>query len=177
MNRKIKLLDTVIKKIWTENVADDYNHNLVLNEDTLKNILYFYLRTCFEKTPELEDFCIFTECTHYGFSSLNYTPDMVVVDTKTDKIVAVFELKYKSKNCHRVEDLVYYDFYKLKEYMETLETVHNKCQYYIAAITLGEFDRVNWLDGRSKWAKGKVAELIAHEPDGIIKFQVVSHNE
>ena len=53
MNRKIKKLDTTIKKIWIEDVADDYDRNLILNEDTLKNVLYFYLRTCFEKTPEL----------------------------------------------------------------------------------------------------------------------------
>ena len=39
MNRKIKELDTTIKKIWKEDVADDYNHNLILNEDTLKNVL------------------------------------------------------------------------------------------------------------------------------------------
>lgn len=177
MNRKIKKLDTTIKKIWIEDVADDYDRNLILNEDTLKNVLYFYLRTCFEKTPELEDFCIFTECTHYGFSALNYTPDMVVVDTKTDKIVAIFELKYKSRNCHGVENLIYYDFHKLKDYMDTLDTVYSDCQYYIAAITLGEFDRANWLDGRSKWANGKVAELIADESDGHIKFQAVPHNE
>ena len=70
-----------------------------------------------------------------------------------------------------------YDFHKLKEYMDTLDTVHSECQYYIAAITLGEFDRANWLDGRSKWAKGKVAELIAYEPNGVIDFQVIPHNE
>lgn len=177
MNKKIKLLDTIIKRVWAEDVSDDYDHNLILNEDTLKNVLYFYLRNHFEKMPELENYCIFTECTHYGFSALNYTPDMVVVDTETDKIVAIFELKFKSKNCHNVEDLVYYDFHKLKEYMDALDTVHNECQYYIAAITLGEFDRANWLDGRSKWAKGRVAELIAYEPDGNIMFQVISHNE
>lgn len=177
MNRKIKSLDTTLKKIWKEDIADDYNHNLILNEDTLKNVLYFYLRNYFEKTPELEDFCIFTECTHYGFSALNYTPDMVVVDTKTDKIVAVFELKYKSKNCSQVEDLVKKDFNKLKDYMNKLDTIHSDCQLYIVAITLGEFNRPNWLDGRSKWAKGKVAELIADEHNGDIKFQVIPHNE
>ena len=177
MNRKIKKLDTTIKKIWKESVADDYKHNLILNEDTLKNVLYFYLRSYFEKTPEFEDFCIFTECTHYGFSALNYTPDMIVVDTKTDKIVAVFELKYKARNCYRVEDLVKYDFDKLKKYIRSLDTVHSECQYYIAAITLGEFNRANWLDGKSKWATGKVAELIADESEGQIKFQVIPHNE
>ena len=177
MNRKIKKLDTTIKKIWEVEVADDYEHNLILNEDTLKNVLYFYLRNNFEKTPELEDFCIFTECTQYGFSALNYTPDMVVVDTKTDKIVAVFELKYKARKCYHVEDLIYRDFHKLKEYMDGLDTVHSDCQYYIAAITLGEFDRANWLDGRSKWANGKVAELIADESEGFVKFQVIPHNE
>jgi len=177
MNKRINKLDITIKKIWEVDVSNDYAHNLILNEDTLKNVMYFYLRNCFENTPEFEDFCIFTECTHYGFSALNYTPDMVVVDTKTDKIVAVFELKYKSRNCYHVVDLVKYDFYKLKEYMRSLDTVHSDCQYYIAAITLGEFDRANWIDGRSKWANGKVAELIADESEGTVKFQVVPHNE
>ncbi len=177
MNNKIKSLDTIIKKIWTENVSDDYKLNLILNEDTLKNVLYFYLRNCFENNSELKDFCIFTECTHYGFSTLGYTPDMVVVDTKTDKVVAVFELKYKSRNCSNVVDLVKFDFYKMKEYMNSLDTVHKNCQYYIAAITLGDFDRANWLDGRSKWAQGKVVELIAYEPNGVIDFQVIAHNE
>ncbi len=176
MNRKIKKLDTTIKMIWEKDVANDYDHNLILNEDTLKNALYFHLRTCFEKTPELEDFCIFTECTHYGFSALNYTPDMVIVDIKTDKIVAVFELKYKSRDCHYVEDLVYYDIRKLKDYMNTLDTLHIDCQLYITAITLGDFNRPNWLDGRSKWAKEKVTELIAYEPQGLIEFTVIPHN-
>ena len=177
MNRKIKKLDAAIKKIWEAEVADDYVHNLILNEDTLKNVLYFYLRNFFEKTHDFEDFCIFTECTRYGFSELNYTPDMVIVDTKTDKIVAVLELKYKSRNCYHVEDLVKNNFYKLKEYMRSLDCVHGDCQYYIAAITLGEFNRANWLDGRSKWANGKVAELIADESEGSVKFQVIPHNE
>ncbi|MBQ3528065.1 MAG: hypothetical protein IJA52_05890 [Clostridia bacterium] len=177
MNKQIQKLDATIKKIWVKNIADDYNNDLVLNEDTLKNVLYFYLRNYFEKSPDFKDFCIYTECTQYGFSQLNYTPDMVVIDKNSNKIVAVFELKYKASNCYKVEDLVIRDFHKLKAYMDALDTVHSECQYYIAAITLGEFDRANWLDGRSKWAKGKVAELIAYEPNGIIKFQVIPHNE
>ncbi len=177
MNEKIKKLDTVIKKVWKKDIANDYKHNLILNEDTLKNVLYFYLRTCFKTTPELENFCIFTECTEYGFSKLNYTPDMVIVDKLTNKIVAIFELKYKSRNCYQVEDLVKHDFYKLKDYMNIPDIIHSNCQYYVAAITLGEFNRANWLDGRSKWARSKVVELIAYEPNGVIDFQVVSHNE
>ena len=47
--------------------------------------------------------------------SWNYMKDllgfMVVVDTKTDKIVAVFELKYKARNCYYAEDLIYRDFH------------------------------------------------------------------
>ena len=174
---RIKELDKIIKTIWLTNIRTDYDNGLILNEDTLKNTLYFHLRTYFEDNTRFKNLCIYTECTEYGFSSLSYRPDMIIIDKKTDKIVAVFELKYKSRNCHRVEDLVYHDFHKLKEYIDTLDTVHSECQYYIAAITLGEFDRANWLDGRSKWANGKVAELIADESDGHIKFQVVSHNE
>ncbi len=86
----IKKLDKVIKNIWLEDIKDDYEHNLILNEDTLKNALYFHLRTYFENTPEFYDLCIFTECTDYGFSSLSYRPDMIIVNTKTDEIVAVW---------------------------------------------------------------------------------------
>lgn len=176
VNMNVNKLDQIIKNTWLKDIKDDYDHNLILNEDTMKNAIYFHLRKYFESTPEFNDLCIFTECTCYGFSSLSYRPDMIIVDTKSDEIVAVFEMKYKSKYCYKVEDLVYRDFKKLKSYMNTLDTVHQKCQYYVVAITLGDFDRANWLDERSKWAKGKVAELIAYEPNGVLEFQVIPHN-
>ena len=34
----------------------------------------------------------------------------------------------------------YHDFKKLKSYMNILDTVHPKCQYYVVSITLGDFD-------------------------------------
>lgn len=89
------VLDRKIKKIWKNNIQTDYDNGLILNEDTLKNALYFHLRTYFEGNTNFETLCIYTECTEYGFSSLSYRPDMIIVDKNTDKIVAVFELKYK----------------------------------------------------------------------------------
>lgn len=172
----IRELDKVIKTIWEKNIQEDYHNKLILNEDTMKNAIYFHLRKQFESIPEFNDLCIFTECTCYGFSSLRCRPDMIIVDKKIDEILAVFEMKYKSERCYKVEDLVYYDFKKLRSYMNTLETLNSKCQYYIVAITLGDFNRANWLDNRSKWAKGKVAELIAYSKNEKVKFEVITHN-
>lgn len=168
-------LDRTIKEIWINEIQKDYNDDMILNEDTLKNVLYHHLRSHLEKSFELNSFVIYTECTKYGFSTIHSRPDMIIVEKDTQKIVAIFEIKYKTVRNSRVEGAVYYDFDKIKEYINTLDSVHSKCNYYIAAITLGEYNRPNWLDGRSKWAKGRVNELIAYEPNETLSFQVISH--
>ena len=91
----IQIIDEAIKSVWENNIKSDYDANWIMNEDGLKNALYFHLRTYFEGNTNFETLCIYTECTEYGFSSLSYRPDMIIVDKNTDKIVAVFELKYK----------------------------------------------------------------------------------
>ncbi len=169
-------IDKIIKDIWTNNIQQDYNNGLILNEDTLKNALYFHLRTYFEKNSDYNNLCIYTECRDYGFPKLAYIPDMIIINKATQKIVAVFELKYKPRNYYYVENSVYYDCHKLKQYIKKLDTTQSNCKYYIAAITLGDFTRANWLDGRSKWAKNKVSELIAYEPNGQkIQFRIILH--
>ena len=64
----------------------------------------------------------------------------------------------------------------MKTYIKKMNNT-DSCQYYVAAITLGEFDLPNWLNENDTWAKGKVAELIAYEPYGVLNFQVIAHNE
>lgn len=172
---KVKQLDEIIKEIWLNEIQKDYNTGLILNEDTLKNVLYHHLRSHIEKSLELNDLVIYTECTKYGFSSIHMRPDMIIVEKATQKIVAIFEIKYKTIRNSRVEGAVYYDFDKIKEYINVLDSVHAHCNYYIAAITLGEYNRPNWLDGRSKWAKGHVTELIAYEPNQKLNFQIIPH--
>lgn len=83
----MKTLDKIIKNIWINNIQTDYGNGLILNEDTLKNTLYFHLRTYFESNTSFKNLYIYTECTEYGFSSLSYRPDMIIVDIQLLKII------------------------------------------------------------------------------------------
>lgn len=56
----IKQLDKEIKAIWVKNIQVDYDNGLILNEDTLKNALYFHLRTYFENNTNFKNLCIYT---------------------------------------------------------------------------------------------------------------------
>ena len=45
-----EVLDTIhrrIKYIWEEKIKEDYDDGWLLKEDTLKNALYFHLRSLF----------------------------------------------------------------------------------------------------------------------------------
>lgn len=46
MNKEIlKRIDKEIKSIWENDIPLDYEEKWLLREDTLKNVLYFHLRT------------------------------------------------------------------------------------------------------------------------------------
>ena len=40
---RIKELDKIIKTIWLTNIRTDYDNGLILNEDTLKKHLVFFI--------------------------------------------------------------------------------------------------------------------------------------
>jgi phage gp46-like protein len=40
-----EIIDRTIKEVWTEKIPYDYQSNYLLMEDSLKNALYFHLRT------------------------------------------------------------------------------------------------------------------------------------
>lgn len=169
----MKKLDRVIKEIWKNELQNDFKNNLILNEDTLKNALYHHLRAHFEKDKSFSDLLIFTECNDYEFFNLKYRPNLIIATKNHEKkstykdihindVIAIFELKYKSDNCFKVEDKIYHDFDKLKSY----KNIYPNCQFYNMAITLGDFDRAEWLDiNEDEWAIGCVTELIAYEPN------------
>lgn len=178
-------LDRIIKGIWMNELQSDYRNDLILNEDTLKNALYYHLRTHFEKDSEFNDLFIFTECNDYGFCEMGCRPDLVIA-TKDyskesnykriyiDEVLAVFELKYKAENCYNAADKIYCDFSKFKAY----KSLYPNSQFYNIAVTLGDFNRPAWLDKRqtNNWADGCVTELIAYEPGGALAFQIYSYN-
>lgn len=177
-------LDRVIKEIWINELQKDFRKGLILNEDTLKNALYFHLRTHFGKDDSFKDLLIFTECNNFGFSDISHRPDLIIAkknianepNYKDKKVLAVFELKYKSSMCYAVESEIYNDLHKMKDYKSTED--FKNCQFYNMAITLGDFNRPNWLDKKAtnNWAKGCVTELNAYEPNGILEFQIYSYN-
>ncbi|WP_270578858.1 hypothetical protein [Caldibacillus thermoamylovorans] len=41
----IEKIDSVIKKLWLEDLVIDYAKNFLLKEDSLKNAFYYHLRT------------------------------------------------------------------------------------------------------------------------------------
>ena len=182
----IEKLDRVIKSVWLNEIYCDFLSCKILNEDTLKNSIYYHLRTNFNYDINLKDLLIYTECTHYDFKKdLNYIPDIIIATkdfTKTpnyndcyiNDVIAILELKYKSKNCYRVDKLVYNDYDKLHKY----KSLYPNAQLYNCAITLGDFDRAEWLDKEetNQWAKNCVTELNAYEPNEKIEFQVFSYN-
>jgi len=44
-NDVLKVIDTTIKKIWTDDLSIDHDKSYILKEDSLKNAFYFHLRT------------------------------------------------------------------------------------------------------------------------------------
>ncbi|MBQ9853331.1 MAG: hypothetical protein IJO37_10525 [Ruminiclostridium sp.] len=173
-------LDRAIKETWTQSVEKDYTDAYILNEDTLKNVFYHHLRVRMEQNGDLGFLRIYTECTGFGFNQIyqkkHLRPDMVVANG--EQIVAVVEFKYKNMHCYDLEGEILRDYEKMRIYLRKGRCLDEKCQFYVATITPGEFSRPAWLDKRQTnyWAKGRVTELNAYMPDGEMKFDIISYN-
>lgn len=175
-----KELDRIIKETWKPRIERDYDNGLILNEDTLKNAVYYHLRTALEQHDLLKNLRIFTECTYFGFNQIHHKchmrPDMIIVNG--EKVIAIFEFKYKSAKCYDLEGEIYRDYAKMNIYHRKNNCLDGKCQFYVAAITPTDFDCPAWLTKRqtNNWAKGRVTELNAYAPNGEMKFDIISYN-
>lgn len=161
------IIDEAIKSIWVNEIQKDYNENWFMNEDTLKNALYFHLRSRLEKLLSKNDLRIFTEFNDAEFSKSGFRPDMVIayVDMNSDadcwrqavtKSLAVIELKLKSTFADK--ETIYADYTKLEKYIDLLGT---DCKMYMATIWECEDDQTTWIRKNAAWAKGRVTELNA----------------
>lgn len=103
----IRIIDEAIKLVWVDEIKRDYEENWIMNEDGLKNALYFHLRKQLEPILVENNLRIFTEFKDAEFQGKQYRPDMVIahVDMESDadywrqavtNCVAVIELKFKS---------------------------------------------------------------------------------
>lgn len=179
----VQIIDDAIKSIWENEICKDYNANWIMNEDGLKNALYFHLRKCLEPILLENDLRIFTEFKDAEFHGCKYRPDMVIarVDLNSDadywrqaveKCVAVIELKFKSRFSDK--EAIYADYDKLRKYIETLGITG---EIYMATIWECEDDPTTWIRKNAAWAKGKVTELNAslNRKDGEPQFYVAKH--
>ena len=163
----IQIIDEAIKSVWENNIKSDYDANWIMNEDGLKNTLYFHLRMWLEQVLVENDLRIFTEFKDAEFHGSKFRPDMVIanVDSSSDadywrqavtNCVVVIELKFKSR--FQDKEAIYADYDKLKEYIEKMDI---KGKLYMATIWECEDDQTSWIPQDESWAKGKVTELNA----------------
>ena len=178
-----KIIHETIKSIWENEIQNDYNDNWFMNEDTLKNALYFHLRNKLESVLAENNLRIFTEFNDAEFSGSDFRPDMVIarVDMNSDadfwrqavtNCVAVIELKFKSNFCD--QEAIRADYDKLKEYIESVRITG---KLYMATIWECEDKQTTWIRKNAAWAKGRVTELNASFARGTCEpqFYVAEH--
>lgn len=165
----IEKIDSVIKKLWLEDLVIDYAKNFLLKEDSLKNAFYYHLRTRLGRDFLIKNnLRIFTE-----YSVGTERIDLVIVEIDPVKaeeyhlsdcvtrVLAVVEMKHKSASTS--DSIFYKDVQKIFSYIKDLGT---KSKYYLAFIQEKYFNAENvenWItkDQIIK-AKGKVTELYAY---------------
>jgi hypothetical protein len=152
-------------------------------EDSLKNALYYHLRTKLHNFLESSNIRIYPEF-HYK----DCKADLAIVKMNDDygstghlkddieTVLAIIEIKYKSDgNVKHFED----DVLKIKKYIDS--NPKETTQYYLAFIHEIEFEfneEDSWLTlKKQKWAKGRVTELSGYFVEGQneMRWQVLSH--
>ena len=177
-------IEDVLCSIWKNQIKDDFDKIRILNEDTLKNAIYYHLRNELGELFDEHDIRILTEFTDGEFSGSGYRPDMVIATIDmaskanswrgaTTECLAIIELKMKSRFIDNLAISADYD--KLKCYIEELNV---KGRLYMATIWEYEDDASGWIRKNAAWAKGRVTELNAsykRNSDGETQFYVVNH--
>lgn len=181
----LKLIDKAIKEIWVNEVKRDYEEDYLLKEDSLKNSLYYHLRSKLEAVLRENNLRIFPE---YYFPDLKYRADLAIVQMDVESenyylkdrvkdVVAILELKYvnASNNDEATEQWIMDDIRKFKRY---IQEGNIDAQFYFAVIYENERTTLNWMDKRSSnhWAKGRVTELDASIVGDEMQFEVHSYN-
>ncbi len=172
------IIDNTIKNIWLNKIKFDYDNGYLLREDTLKNALYYHLRTELGELFFSEDIRIFTEYGTGIFKGTGYKPDMVIAKVNFDcdsrkyedwitNIICVIEIK--SKQGFTTSNDIYKDFDKLHKYIDKFD---NDCNYYMATIWEYEDEPTSWTEN-AEWAKGKLTELNASfNENGDMRFYI-----
>ena len=180
----MKLIDQTITDIWKYEIKSDYEMGWLLKEDTLKNALYFHLRSKLGTVFDYNNIRIFTEFTDCDFKSTGYRPDMVIARVNMNapseywgddvtECLAVIEIKYKTG--FSTSNAIYHDYEKLKDYAKGIGTT---AKLYMATIWEYEDDPTTWVRQNAAWAKGRLTELNAsyiRNSDREMQFYVCPH--
>lgn len=182
----VRLIDKTIKEIWVKEIKKDYDEDYLLKEDSLKNSLYFHIRSKLKDVLRDNNLRIYPE---FYFSELKFRADLVIVKVDMDsdnyylkdrvsEVVAVFELKYvnASNDDEATKQWIMDDIKKFKRYIQEGKL---NAQFYFAVIYENEKKRMNWMDqrGSKHWAKGRVTELNAAIVGEEMSFEVYSYND
>lgn len=106
----VRLIDKTIKEIWVNEIKKDYDEDYLLKEDSLKNSLYFHIRSKLGNVLRDNNLRIYPE---FYFPELKYRADLAIVQMDTEsenyylkdrikEVVAIFELKYVNANSNDV---------------------------------------------------------------------------
>lgn len=138
LNNFCNVVDEALRKIWAEDIAEDYKKGYLLREDSLKCALYFHLRNYLTDDWLKENkIRIFTEFPEFP-SKLKATklkPDISIVKMKTEfdpkhkslldsieSVLVIIEIKFKNRAANH-KSAFDQDCEKLFEY-----TSHKQCK-------------------------------------------------
>lgn len=173
-------IDKAIKEIWLTEICREYGEGRLLEEADVQSSLYHHLRMRLDPLFAENSLYIYRE--FYAAKPGRrgwYKIDLAICemdmslpgywrDCWTDA-AAVIELKYGGS-----DEWITSDFPKLRHCMNLFG---KDCQYYFGVIDTREMFCLNWLDGRSRWAKNCFTELNSGCLDGEMYFEVNSYND
>ena len=171
-------IDRAVKDIWLTDICREYGEGRFIVEADIQCSLYHHLRQRLDPLFMENHLYLYPEFYVPGLGRRGQHIDLAILemdmglpgflrDRYTDA-VAIIELKYGGG-----DEWITSDFPKMKGYMDVFG---RDCQYYFGVIDLREMARLNWLDGRSRWAKGCFTELNAGFLNGEMFFEVNSLN-
>lgn len=179
-------IDKTLKDIWTNILPKEYYKHNLLKEDSLKCVIYHYLRLYLSNGWfNRHRIRIFPEF----YVARGMRADIAIVQLIpaaeraekdlsdwVERIIAIIELKYKSA-------YVIDDFYSDVKKLHVYSKLFPNSQLYAGFIHEKQYSDANcsWFDGRqtSKWANGRVSELLGYWDDAGDYFipNVISYND
>lgn len=172
-NVKRKYIDTIIKNVWTSFIPNDYKNKFLLYEDSLKNSLYYHLRTEFAELMECSNIRIYPEYQTYRKDEIRARIDLAIVEFRefcTEnhlgdseiEILSAIEIKYVGYR-KADDDAILSDVKKCLSYLSKLS---GSPHIYITFIqeAIYNCNSYNLLGKKKIKSKERLTELLGYIP-------------